>query len=60
MSENLSYRTSGARGVSDEKKEIVKNLSLSKTAQEFAVMQVDLEIPMVISILRNWMYIEGK
>ena len=37
--------------VSEEKKQIVKNLYLSNIAEEFIAMQVDLEIPLVISIL---------
>ena len=40
-------------GVSEEKKRIVKNLYLSNIAEEFIAMQVDLEIPLVISILKE-------
>ena len=39
--------------VSEDKKRIVKNLYLSNIAEEFVAMQVDLEIPVVISILKE-------
>ncbi len=48
MSENV-YAT----GISEYKKEIVKNLYLSNISEEFVAMQVDLEIPLVISILKD-------
>lgn len=38
-------------GISDVKKEIVKNLYVSGIAEEFIAMQLDLEIPVVITIL---------
>ena len=40
--------------VSDEKKEIVKNLYLSGIDVEFISMQLDLEIPSVISVLKEF------
>jgi hypothetical protein len=36
-----------------EKKVVVKNLYISNIAEEFIAMQVDLEIPLVISILKE-------
>jgi hypothetical protein len=39
---------------SDEKKEIVKNLYLSGIGEEFIALQLDLEIPTVIAILRDF------
>jgi hypothetical protein len=39
--------------VSDEKKQIVKNLYLSGIGEEFIALQLDLEIPVVIEILKE-------
>jgi hypothetical protein len=39
--------------VSDEKMQIVKNLYLSGIGEEFIAMQLDLEIPVVIKILKD-------
>lgn len=39
--------------VSEEKKEIVRNLYTSGIPEDFIAMQVDLEIPVVISILKE-------
>lgn len=39
--------------VSDEKMQIVKNLYLSGISEEFVALQLDLEIPVVIRILRD-------
>lgn len=41
------------QNVSREKKEIVMNLYVSGIGEEFIAMQLDLEIPMVISILKE-------
>ena len=46
--------------VSEDKKRIVKNLYLSNIAEEFVAMQVDLEIPVVISILKELDVYRGK
>jgi len=51
--ESLSYTTYSPRDVSEEKKQIVKNLYLSNIAEEFIAMQVDLEVPRVIGILKE-------
>jgi len=49
----MQYPASSIKGVSQEKKQIVKNLYLSNIAEEFIAMQVDLEIPLVINILKE-------
>jgi len=49
----MQYPASSIKEVSHEKKQIVKNLYLSNIAEEFIAMRVDLEIPLVISILKE-------
>ena len=49
----MQYPASGIKGVSEEKKQIVKNLYLSNIGEEFIAMQVDLEIPLVVGILKE-------
>jgi len=39
--------------ISQDKKDIVRNLYLSGIGEEFIAMQLDLEIPEVISILKE-------
>lgn len=39
--------------ISEQKKDAVRNLYLSGIGEEFIAMQVDLDIPVVISILRE-------
>lgn len=39
--------------ISDEKIQIVRNLYLSGTLEEFIALQLDLEIPVVIKILKD-------
>ena len=39
--------------VSDERKQTVKNLYLSGIGEEFIALQLDLEIPAVIEILKE-------
>lgn len=39
--------------ISEQKKDAVRNLYLSGIGEEFIAMQVDLEIPVVISTLRE-------
>jgi len=39
--------------ISDEKIEIVKNLYISGIPEEFIALQLDLEIPVVIKILKD-------
>jgi hypothetical protein len=40
-------------GISDDKKEVIKNLYLSGIGEEFIALQLDLEIPAVIEILKE-------
>ncbi len=61
MLESVQYATDSPSEVSEDKKRIVRNLYLSNIAEEFVAMQVDLEIPVVISILKELdVYIEEK
>lgn len=39
--------------ISEEKKDAIRNLYLSGIGEEFIAMQVDLEIPVVISVLKQ-------
>ena len=41
------------KNVSEEKTDIVKNLYVSGISEEFIAMQIDLEIPVVIAILKE-------
>jgi hypothetical protein len=43
----------GTLNVSEEKKQVVMNLYISGIGEEFIAMQLDLEIPLVISILKE-------
>jgi len=43
---------SDINAVSEEKKQVIMNLYLSGIGEEFIAMQLDLEIPTVISILK--------
>lgn len=58
--ESASYTTSTPKDVSEDKKHVVKNLYLSNIAEEFIAMQVDLEIPMVIGILKELDVYKGE
>ena len=58
MLESVQYAADS--NVSEDKKRIVKNLYLSNIAEEFVAMQVDLEIPVVISILKELDVYRGK
>jgi hypothetical protein len=44
---------SETRNVSEEKKQVVMNLYVSGIGEESIAMQLDLEIPLVISILKE-------
>ena len=57
---SVQYTTDSPSDVSEDKKRIVKNLYLSNIAEEFVAMQVDLEIPVVISILKELDVYRGK
>ena len=54
MLKSVPDTTPSFKSISEETKQIVKNLYLSNIAEEFIAMQVDLEIPLVISILKEW------
>ena len=60
MLESMPYTTSSRKVVSEENKQIVKNLYLSNIAEEFIALQVDLEIPLVITILKEWDVYKGE
>jgi hypothetical protein len=60
MLESVQYAADSPSDVSEDKKRIVKNLYLSNIAEEFVAMQVDLEIPVVISILKEFDVYRGK
>ena len=44
----------------DIPKMVVNNLYLSNIAEEFIAMQVDMDIPLVISILKEWGVYRGQ
>jgi hypothetical protein len=44
---------SNAQKISPEKKEVIRNLYLSGIGEEFIAMQLDVEIPIVIQILKE-------
>jgi hypothetical protein len=48
-----NFLLSGTKQVSDEKKQMVRTLYLSGIAEEFIALQLDLEIPEVITILKE-------
>jgi hypothetical protein len=45
--------------ISEEKKQIVMNLYESSIGEEFIAMQLDLEIPVVIGILKEFNTYKG-
>ena len=44
---------SNVANISQEKKEVIRNLYLSGIGEEFIAMQLDLEIPIVIQVLKE-------
>ena len=60
MLESVQCAGGSPSDVSEDKKWIVKNLYLSNIAEEFVAMQVDLEIPVVINILKELDVYIGK
>ena len=60
MLESVEYAADSPSDVSEDKKRIVKNLYLSNIAEEFVAMQVDLEIPLVIGILKELDVYRGR
>jgi hypothetical protein len=49
----MTTTTATSKDIPYEKKVVVKNLYLSNIAEEFIAMQVDMEIPIVIGILKE-------
>jgi len=61
MLEGVTYnQPTVSKDISKDKKMVVKNLYLSNIAEEFIAMQVDMEIPLVISILKEWGVYRGQ
>jgi len=56
MSGNVMMET---KLIPDEKKEVVRNLYESGIAEEFIAMQLDLEIPAVINLLKEMKIYKG-
>lgn len=52
--------TATSKEIPYEKKVVVKNLYMSNIAEEFIAMQVDLEIPLVIGILKELYVYKGQ
>ena len=50
---DLTTTFATSKDIPYEKKVVVKNLYISNIAEEFIAMQVDLEIPLVIGILKE-------
>jgi hypothetical protein len=50
---NLFKVMSESSTLSQDKKEVIKNLYLSGIGEEFIAMQNDLEIPVVIEVLKE-------
>ena len=53
MLDSVQYATGGPNYVPEDRKRIVSSLYLSNISEEFIAMQVDLEIPRVIGILKE-------
>jgi hypothetical protein len=59
VSDNTSSQLLGKGTISKDKKQIVMNLYESGIAEEFIAMQLDLEIPTVIRILKEYGIYKG-
>jgi hypothetical protein len=59
MLDSVQYATGSPNDVSEDRKRIV-SLYLSNTPEEFIAMQVDLEIPLVIGILKELDIYRGR
>ena len=55
-----SNHPTSTKEIPEEKKIVVKNLYVSNIAEEFIAIQVDLEIPLVISILKELNVYRGQ
>jgi hypothetical protein len=60
LSHDSSSQLVGKGAVSNDKKQIVMNLYESGIGEEFIAMQLDLEIPTVISILKEYGIYKGN
>jgi hypothetical protein len=56
----MTTTTATSKEIPYEKKAVVKNLYMSNIAEEFIAMQVDPEIPLVISILKELDVYKGQ
>jgi hypothetical protein len=56
----MTTTTATSKEIPYEKKVVVKNLYMSNIAEEFIATQVDLEIPLVISILKELDVYKGQ
>ena len=56
----MTTTTATSKEIPYEKKVVVKNLYMSNIAEEFIAMQVDLGIPLVISILKELDVYKGQ
>ena len=60
LSHDSSSQLIGKGTVSNDRKQIVMNLYESGIGEEFIAMQLDLEIPTVISILKEYGIYKGN
>jgi hypothetical protein len=60
LSHNSSAQLIGKETITKDKKQIVMNLYESGIGEEFIAMQLDLEIPTVISILKEYGIYKGN
>jgi ferredoxin-fold anticodon binding domain-containing protein len=56
----MTTTTATSKEIPYEKKVVVKNLYMSNIAEEIIATQVDLEIPLVISILKELDVYKGQ
>jgi len=47
------FNSAKAENITQEKKDVIRNLYLSGIGEEFIAMQLDLEIPTVIDVLKE-------
>ena len=60
MLDSVQYVTGDPKDVSEDRKRIVRSLYLSNIPEKFIAMQVDLEIPLVIGILKELDVYRGR
>ena len=60
MLDSMQYAKGGPNNVSEDRKRIVSSLYLSNIPEEFIAMQVDLEIPLVIGVLKELDVYRGR